>query len=467
MFKTKSTILPPAAWGLEINSAGELMTGGCSTVDLARHYGTPLHVVDEIQLQRTAGRFVSTLREAYPGKVSVHFAFKCNPAAGVLQLIRQAGLKAEVMSRFELELALHLGYTGADIIINGPYKPDDLLATCLEKQVRYIIIDSPEELHDLNRICQERDQPADIMLRINPNFVPSGMNQGSATGSRRGCAFGLDLQGGEVSETLGQLKRYPRLHFHGFHFHIGTGIHRPQDYRSALSRLKPLVRETQKMGFPIRTFDIGGGLAAATSREMTTREMLIYQAFEKLPVGTPIHPGLSFEAFAQAVTAGFRILFDDEDMPELLVEPGRCIASSNQLLLLAVLRIKERKGLKKWLVTDGGIGTVTMPAYYEYHEVFLCNDARRPRTEKVTIIGPVCFASDIVYRNKWMPAVRPGEVLAIMDSGAYFTSWESSFGFPRPAIAGVRNGEHRLLRRRESFAEMIGRDCREERITDN
>jgi diaminopimelate decarboxylase len=120
--------------------------------------------------------------------------------------------------------------------------------------------------------------------------------------------------------------------------------------------------------------------------------------------------------------------------------------------------VKERPGLRKWILTDGGIGTVTMPTFYECHDVLLCNDIHRPVTEKVTLIGPVCFASDAIYRNKRMPALNPGEVIAIMDSGAYFTAWESSFGFPHPPVVVVAAGRHRLLRRRETFQDMTARD---------
>ena len=109
-------------------------------------------------------------------------------------------------------------------------------------------------------------------------------------------------------------------------------------------------------------------------------------------------------------------------------------------------------------MTDGGLGTVSLPTFYECHAVFLADDVRRPRTESVTIAGPVCFASDIVYRNVRMPAARPGEVIAIMDSGAYFIAQESNFGFPRPAVAGVSEVGARLLRRRETFEDMTSRD---------
>ncbi|HMA52897.1 MAG TPA: diaminopimelate decarboxylase, partial [Acidobacteriota bacterium] len=129
-----------------------------------------------------------------------------------------------------------------------------------------------------------------------------------------------------------------------------------------------------------------------------------------------------------------------------------------QLLLLTVSQVKTRAKVRKWLITDGGLGTVTLPTFYECHEVLLADDVRRPRTETVTIVGPVCFASDIVYRNIRMPEVRPGETIAVMDSGAYFIAQESGFGFPRPAVVSVGREGCRLVRRRETFADLTGRD---------
>ena len=451
-------------WGLTCNGHGELLIGGCSTLELAAKYGTPLHVVNESRLIKTAGNFLETLENIYPEKVSVHFAMKCNAVPGVVDMVRKTGLKAEVMSEFELEIARHIGYSGRDVIVNGPFKPDRLLNACLEYGTRFIIIDSLAELRNLERLCVTAGQHADILLRINPDYIPQGMNQGSATGSRKGCAFGLDLKGGEVDEALKAIHGMSRVKFWGFHFHIGTGIQNPEDYCKALESLRDIIARTFQSGHQIEVFDVGGGFAASTSRGMTTREMLLYEAFDRLPQAGRTRSSIPIQKFAKAVTMGMKKLFGAGNLPELILEPGRCIASSNQLLLLQVHQVKKRTGLKKWLITDGGIGTVTMPTYYEYHEVFLCNDINRTRHEKVTITGPVCFAGDIVYRNKAMPEVYPGEILAIMDSGAYFTAWESSFGFARPAIVAAAGGKHRLLRRREEFADMIARDCIPESI---
>jgi diaminopimelate decarboxylase len=445
-------------WGLELNSSGELVTGGCSTIELSDIYGTPLHVVNEARLRITAENFLNTMKNMYPGKVSVHYAFKCNPVAGIIKLIKQSGLLAEVMSEFELMLAIRLGYKGDDIVVNGPHKTDRFLSLCINNKVRFINVDSIYELKRINALCNQLKRRTDVLLRINPDFVPSGMNRGSATATRGGSPFGLDMKGGEVNQAVDLVKEMHEINFRGFHIHIGSGIHNTGDYSKALLKLGKLFDDVEKKGCKIEILDVGGGLGVPGSREMTTLELLKYQGLDILPGLNLSKSDTSFDNLAGSVTSTVVNLFRNREMPELIFEPGRCITSSNQMLLLRIHQVKERKGLKKWIITDAGIGTLTMPTYYEYHEVVLCNDVRKKVAEKVTITGPGCFSADIVYRNKPMPDISAGDILAILDSGAYFTSWESTFGFPRPAIISVKNGRHSLLRERESIDHMMSLD---------
>jgi len=425
---------------------------------LCNVYGTPLHVVNEERLRKTTKSFLEAVRLKYQGKVSVHYAFKCNPVPGIIKIVKEEGLNAEIMSEHELILALKLGFKGDEIIINGPYKTDKLLTACIEKGVRFINVDSLYELEKINLLCNISNKNADVLLRINPDFIPTGMNKGSATAGRRGSPFGLDLKGGEVDHALEMIRSMKRIIFKGFHIHIGSGIQNTNDYKRALLKLKNIVRLTEQSGFNIEVLDIGGGLGVPDSREMTTAEMLLYQAMDYLPAGRLHNKDISFSSFAESVTLGVKELFRNTQLPELILEPGRCITSPNQMLLLKIHQVKERKGIKKWLIADAGIGTLTMPTFYEHHEIILCNDVNRKISGKVTIAGPGCFSADIIYRNKPMPEISAGEVIAVMDSGAYFTSWESSFGYPRPAIVSAFNGKHALLRMRETFENMISLD---------
>jgi diaminopimelate decarboxylase len=417
-----------------------------------------LHVIDRPRLEATARSFRDTFNTACPFPVRVHYAYKCNSVPAVAASLKQAGLYAEVMSSYELRLALQLGHSGDAIVVNGPYLPEPFLRDCIEAGVRYVVVDSLEELRLVNLLAADMDRKANVLLRINPDYTPRGMNQGSATASRKGCAFGLDLAGGEADQALEEMPGMSGAAFRGFHIHIGTGIDYPSDYRLALVKLRGLIERYRAKGVPVTAIDVGGGFAASTTREMTTWEMLLYQAIGRLPETAKPGPRPGFREFAMAVAGGIAELFPDKAWPEVIVEPGRSIASSSQFLLLTVHAVKDRPGAGKWLITDGGLGTVTMPTFYECHEVLLADDPQRPRTEKVTIVGPVCFAGDVVYRNKLMPAVQSGEVLALMDTGAYFTALESSFGFPRPAICVADSGRHQLVRRRETFADMTGRD---------
>jgi len=445
-------------WDLDSNDAGELIVGGCNALELGQLYETPMHVVNQERLTQTAESFIKAIKYGYPANASAHFAFKCNPVPGVIKIIKNAGLNAEVMSEPELMLALKLGYTGNEIIVNGPYKTDKLIIACIENNIRFINVDSVFELERINYLCNLLNRETEILLRINPDFIPSGMKKGSATGGRSGSPFGLDLKGGEVNKAIDKLLKMERIKFKGFHFHIGSGIQNTGDFRKVFSKLRNIVSDVEKAGFTVDVIDVGGGLGVPSSREMSTREMLLYQAFDYLESNKITANDLSFGSYIESVTSGVSDLFRNRKLPQLLFEPGRCIASSNQILLLKIHQVKERKGIKKWLISDAGISTLTMPTFYEHHEVVLCNDVNREPSERVTITGPGCFAADIVYRNKMMPEITPGEIIAIMDSGAYFTSWESSFGFPLPPIVSAYKGRHRILRARETFEDMFSLD---------
>jgi diaminopimelate decarboxylase len=451
-------IVTPEAWGLHVIPGGELALGNHGLSRLARRYGTPLHVINEKRLMNSAAAFRESAARAYPGRVSVYYAMKCNSVPAVVDAVLRSGPGLEVMTEYELTLAVKLGCPPENIIVNGPCKTDHFLERCIEAGVRLVIIDSIAELRALDCLARARGTRREVLLRVNPDFTPRGMNQGTATGSRRGCAFGLDLKSGELRMALALLAELPGISFQGFHVHIGTGIRRPGDYARALRCLDPLKQSAAEHGRAIRLLDVGGGFAAPTTRELGTLELLLYQALGRLPersaqgeCGTP-------EAYASAISRAVTKRFAPEEMPELLLEPGRCIASAAQFLLLTVHRVKERPGVGRWLIADGGLSTVTLPTFYEYHEVLLCDDVLRPRASRATIIGPACFAGDVIYRNKLMPEVHPGEVIAVMDSGAYFTAMESSFGFPHPAIVAVNGATCRLVRTRETFDEMISRD---------
>jgi diaminopimelate decarboxylase len=345
------------------------------------------------------------------------------------------------------------------IVVNGPYK-GPLLAPAVREGAGLIVVDGPADLEVVAGAGRAANRRVPILLRINPNCVPKGMNRASATGSRAHSVFGFDSVTGEVSEALERVAASPFLDFRGFHCHAGTGIRRPEDYLRPIEILLDCAIHAERRGLSVKTLDVGGGFGVPTSREMSTAEFLLYQSMGKLPEPPDAGRFPAIETFATTIAEAIRRGCAKRGLenPELVIEPGRAVVSGAGVLLLTVGAIKRRAGVGTWAITDGGAGTVAFPLFYEYHEVLLCRAASEEGRTRYSIVGPACFSADWIYRNKKMPELAPGDVLAICDAGAYFTVQESNFGFPRPAILAVRDGTVRVLRRRETFDDMVARD---------
>jgi diaminopimelate decarboxylase len=142
--------------------------------------------------------------------------------------------------------------------------------------------------------------------------------------------------------------------------------------------------------------------------------------------------------------------------PTVIVEPGRAITSNTQVLLLSVRVMKLRK--PPIAILDGGKMNITFPTAFEYHEVLAANKMREPADCNYRLVGRTCTPSDVVYDNKRLPALAEGDVIAVMDAGAYFTSFSSDFAFPRPSVVLADSGKETLLRERETFEGMVARD---------
>lgn len=446
-------------WGFSTCRNGGLHVGGVRVEAVAREYGTPLHVVDEAGLRSRARRFRRAFEQAYVGPITVHYALKCNNTPGVVKMILEEGLRPEVGTLYEWTLAKKLGASAADMVVNGPNK-GALLDRAVAEGAGLVVVDGFEELQELEKKAKATGCTPRILLRVNPNYIPKGMNRASATGSRRRSVFGFDLPSGEVERVLSELPKFSHLRFIGLHCHVGTGIRKPDDYRRPLKRIVACAAKARRLGLNVEVLNVGGGFGVPTSRELNTGEFLIYQAGGRLPRAPRPDRFPSIESFATMVgnTLAQMCARHGLPLPRLLVEPGRAIASGAGVLLVTVGALKRREGVGIWAITDGGTGTVAFPLYYEYHEVFLCRAPRARRSRKYTLVGPVCFSADWIYRNKSMPPLKAGDVLAICDAGAYFTVQESNFGFPRPAIVAVREGKAQLLRRRETFQDMVSRD---------
>jgi len=432
---------------------GRLHWDGHDLSALAETHGTPVHVASARTLRARARE----LREAfsgYPAPLGIHYSYKTNPVAGVLRVLHDAGLGAEVVDGYELWLARRLGVPGDEIIFNGANKSEAELEAAVEADVGLLVVDGLRELERVEAIAANAGRTARIGLRVCPDVKPRGVPVQAAAGSRRNL-YGLDLASGEADLAIARAVGSPHLRLRGSMAHIGTGIHDLQAYRAAVTRLLEVQLAMHRAGAEPDVLDVGGGLAARLARSFHPLELLRYYALGRCPSRVQPGPADLFERFGAILGEGVmdacrRLGLEP---PALLLEPGRALSSDGQLLLLTVGTVKERRGVGRFVLVDGGAMTVSMMFLVEHHAVFLANrDA--PIQGRSSVFGRLPTQLDVLYRGLKLPRVVEGDVLAVMNSGAYFTSTATNFGGPRPGVVMLDGPRATMVRRHERYEDL-------------
>jgi diaminopimelate decarboxylase len=446
------TAVDPSLWGLERHD-GRLHLDGHDLCALAAEHGTPLHVASARTL-RARARELQRAFHGYPAPVRAHYSYKTNPVAGVLQVLHDAGMGAEVVDGYELWLASQLGVPGEDIVFNGANKSEAELNAAIEAEVGLLVVDSLVEIERVEALAAAADRVVPIGLRVCPDVKPRGVPVQAAAGARRNL-YGLDLQHGEVDRAIQRAVHSPHLRLRGTMAHIGTGIHDLDAYRRSVRRLVEVQLRMLRAGAEPDVIDVGGGLATRLARSFHPLELLRYYALGRCPSRIQPAPADLFDRYASALGEGVERASRELGLepPALILEPGRAVSSDGQLLLLRVGTIKDRRGVGRFVLVDGGAMTVSMMFLVEYHAVFLANrDA--PARRRVDVFGRLPTQLDVLYRGMKLPPLAEGDVLAVMNSGAYFTATATNFGGPRPGVLLLDGPEQRMVRRHETHQDL-------------
>lgn len=437
--------LPPELWDCSINAQGHLACGGADVVALARQHGTPLHVVDHARLAANYRAFVGAFRQHLP-KVELATSYKTNPLPGVLRALHAEGTWAEVISHFELWLALELGVPPERIVLNGPGKGREAIELAVARGIRLINLDGPEEIAWAAESARRAGRRQDVGLRV-------------VTSVGWASQFGVRIATGEAREVFAQIASHPELNPCALHMHLGTGIKNIDAYLQAITEVLQLSAELrERQGIRIGCYDFGGGFGVPTVRSMDEWDNRM------VALGFPPRLALPHEcptpaSYAEPIARLMRRFHGEppEQQPQILFEPGRAITSSAQILLLEVMAVKpSRVGLPK-VIFDGG-KNITMPLGWETHQMFVANKMNQPARQAYDLYGPLCHPGDVVARHKLLPQLVPGDLLAIMDAGAYFIPNQMNFSLPRPAAVMVGQGKVETIRARESFADIVRLD---------
>ena len=433
-------------WDLETNSAGHLSVEGIDTLQLVPRFGSPLLVVNRARLMKD----VAALQEAFaraPQGSRILYSYKTNCVPGILKPMHDAGIGAEVISPYELWLAERLGVPGAMILYNGVDKSDESLESAIRAGILAINIDHVEEIHRLRAAAARLGAKANVGVRL-------------ALSSR--SQFGLDVDSGEAHAACKTILSYPeQLNLQCLHVHLTSNAKDTSAHLSFADRALKFMRQLKDAtGYTIPYLDLGGGFGVPTTKNMNGIEYGLYRLFGVLPRPPQLGRWQPVSSFMQelidSIEAGCRRL--GLPTPRLLIEPGRLLTSRAEFLLASVRAVKQRTRGPTFAITDAGRLSMTFPCDFEYHEAFVAGRPAAQLDAFYDVMGRVCTSADWMFKNRLLPRLQPGDVLAVMDAGAYFSSYSSNFAFPRPAIVMVQDGEATLIRSAESFEHLSAMD---------
>ncbi|HZP56399.1 MAG TPA: diaminopimelate decarboxylase [Dehalococcoidia bacterium] len=418
---------------------GRLRLGGCDAQDLVREFGSPLYVFDETELRETCRAYVRAFTSRY-ADTEVTYASKAYLSRWMATVAREEGIGLDVVSGGELAVALSAGFPAARVHFHGNNKGEGELREALDAGVGRIIVDNFHELELVDAIARARGTRQLIVLRLAPG-VDAHTHAKTTTGTLDN-KFGLPVATGAAEQAVVDALRLPNVDLVGLHCHLGSPLFDTAPYIEANAvMLEFAARLRARHGFEMREYSPGGGFAAQYVRE---------------------RPAPDVEVYAEAVVSSFLRECERHGLPppHLFVEPGRSLIARAGVALYTVGARKEVEGLRTWVSVDGGMADNIRPAIYDAkYEAVVANRADEEPSETVTIAGKYCESGDLLVKDARLPRTEPGDVIALPASGAYNLAMASNYNMAlKPAVVVVRDGAARLIRRRETYADLLATD---------
>ena len=422
-----------------VNDAGHIEIGGCDVADLARDFGTPLYVFDEATLRGQAEGFLREFRSRYANS-RVVYACKAFINVPLARYLAGLGLGFDIVSGGEAAVLRAAGADMATVDFHGNNKTPQEIAQAVEWGVGHFVIDSFHELRLLNETAGAAGRVQPVLIRVSPSIDPH-THRLTTTGVLD-SKFGFPIETGDAEEAVRQAMAAANLDLQGLHFHLGSPIFELEPYTEATERVLRFAARMREHGMELRRFSPGGGFAIAYTEDDEPPSIAAYA-----------------EAIAGALTEGCAA--NGLPPPELTIEPGRSLSGPAGVALYTVGAIKRVPGVRTYVSVDGGMGDNIRPALYGSRYVAVAaNRANAPATETVTIAGKYCESGDVLIHDARLAPVQADDLIAIPASGAYAPSMASVYNLNgRPAIVMASEGEAALLRRRETYEDLIAQDA--------
>ena len=403
-------------------SDSELVCDGVSLSAIADAVGTPVYVYSAETI-RARYRELDEAFGDYPHRL--HYAFKANSMLAIVALLRGLGSAADVNSVWEIDVATRAGYLPQDIVFTGVGKSSVEIERAVALGLRAINVESAGELDRIEALARTSGRPVRVAIRINPD-IDAKSHPHISTGLKIN-KFGVPA---DAARALAQaIARRPLLNLVAIHVHVGSQITSIDPLRSAAAFMATFSRELQRLGVKLEYLDLGGGLGIAydDAAVVSLRDYVAALLKEIRPTGLPI-----------------------------VIEPGRSMVGPSGTLLAHVVDLKPRNAVSEFAAIDAGMSELMRPALYNaFHRI----EPVRPRASadrQYEIVGPVCESTDVVGRDRVLPELLVGDLVAIRDVGAYGSAMASNYmRRPLPAEVLVDDGRWTLVRRRQTVDELL------------
>jgi len=405
--------------------------------ELAARFGTPLYVYSQSAILETLKSLRSAFADVDP---LVCYSVKANSNLGILKVMAEHGSGFDVVSGGELHRVKLAGGDPERTVFAGVGKTDDEIVAGLEAGVLMFNVESEGELEAITRVAAAMNRVAPIALRVNPDVDPR-THRYTSTGKKE-SKFGMDIERSlRVAEAALAMSSVRMI---GMHMHIGSQITTTEPYAGAVAKGVEVIGQLRRMGHPIGWYNMGGGFGIAYKKSEAR----------------------SIAEFAAAILPGVKATGC-----RLAIEPGRVIAGNAGILVSRVLYTKQ-SGDKRFLIQDAAMNDLIRPALYEsFHRIWPVVaapglpappedfEAAIPGTEPWDVVGPVCESGDFLAKDRSLPQLDRGDLIAIFSAGAYGMVMASNYNTrPRAAEVLVALRQSRLVRRRETYEDLVSQE---------
>jgi diaminopimelate decarboxylase len=412
-----------------IEKDGVLHCDGVNLVDIAKDVGTPTYVYSVAHIRSQYDALAGSMERALPAdrQPMLCYACKANSNLAVLKVLQKQGAGLEIVSEGELRRGLAAGFDPARIVSTGVGKQDSEIRACLEAGIHQFNVESLPELENIQRIAAEIDITADVVFRLNPD-VSGGGHHKISTGRARD-KFGISVE--RLFTAFEMVQGMSHVTAHGMSMHIGSQVFTVETFKEAFEKLPDIVAQLRDAGHKVDRLDIGGGFPIVYDDEQL----------------------LDLDAYAQWVADIIEPLGT-----EIIMEPGRYLVGNSGVLLSDVLYLKETQE-RDFLVIDAAMNDLIRPTLYDaYHDIEPVEN-RENKSRQLDIVGPICETGDTFSHDRTLPDAKRGDLVVIKSAGAYGFCMASNYNTrPMPAEVLVDGDQYTVIRPRQSYEDIIGRD---------